>query len=68
MEILRKVQVHEEVSEAVAKELGNVRRFNDVLRQQLNSITEETEQAAFTMTEKLQAIDSIAVSYTHLNY
>ena len=64
IEIIRQIQDRESLAEEVATELETVRRFNDVLREQLASVCEETEQAAFTMTGKLQSIDNVA---SHLN-
>lgn len=64
MDILRQVEQKESVAENVAGELATMHRFNDVLRQQLASITRETEAAALGIAEKLQAIDQLV---THLN-
>ena len=47
------------VSGEVAEELKSIRGFNDVLRGQLRHVTEETEQAAFSISEKLLTIDSV---------
>lgn len=47
------------LAEEVAQELDNFSRFNDVLRKQLDGIVDATEQAAFDITERLQAVDSV---------
>lgn len=47
------------VSEEVAGELKAVHEFNEVIRAQLHSVTQETEKAAFNITEKLLTIDSV---------
>mgnify|MGYP002776193449 CR=1 FL=1 len=54
-----KVNDVETVGEEVAKELDGVRKYNDVLRQQLNGIIEATEKAAFDITNRLLAIDAV---------
>ena len=47
------------VSEEVARELENVSRYNEVLRKQLDGIVAATERAAYDITERLQAIDTV---------
>ncbi|RKT62932.1 methyl-accepting chemotaxis protein [Azonexus fungiphilus] len=49
----------ESVSEEVARELENVSRYNEVLRKQLDGIVAATERAAYDITERLQAIDTV---------
>ncbi|CAB1369426.1 methyl-accepting chemotaxis protein [Denitratisoma oestradiolicum] len=46
-------------AEEVARELDQVRTFNDVVRGQLSTITEETEKAAYDITSNLQTIDGV---------
>lgn len=58
-ELLSKVSDVETVGEEVAKELDGVRKYNDVLRQQLNGIVEATEKAAYDITNRLLAIDAV---------
>ena len=48
----------------VVSELNQVHVFNDVVRGQMNMIIEETEKAAFDITERLQTIDEVV---TRLN-
>ena len=48
-----------QVSEEVAGELKAVHEFNGVIRAQLHAVTQETEKAAFSITEKLLTIDSV---------
>ncbi|MDD3481503.1 methyl-accepting chemotaxis protein [Azovibrio restrictus] len=48
-----------QVSDEVASELKAVHEFNEVIRAQLHAVTQETEKAAFTITEKLLTIDSV---------
>ncbi|PKO55687.1 MAG: chemotaxis protein, partial [Betaproteobacteria bacterium HGW-Betaproteobacteria-19] len=47
------------VGAEVAGELRAVPTFNDVLRNQIGSVVEQTEQAAYDITERLQAIDNV---------
>lgn len=49
----------EAMNAEIARELQSVRQYNEVLRQQLAHISQETEQAAFDITERLQAIDVV---------
>ena len=58
-QVFSKVTDVETVGEEVAKELDGVRKYNDVLRQQLNGIIEATEKAAFDITNRLLAIDAV---------
>ena len=44
----------------VATELRAVPTFNTVLREQLHSVTEQTEHAAYDISERLQSIDQVA--------
>ncbi len=48
-----------QVAEEVAGELRSVREYNDVVRAQMHAVTQETEKAAFTITEKLLTIDGV---------
>lgn len=45
--------------ESVVKELRSVPSYNQVLRNQLKTVIEETEQAAYQMVERLQSIDVV---------
>ena len=47
------------VSEEVARELRDVPTYTEVLRRQLSSVVEQTEGAAFNITERLQSIDDV---------
>lgn len=47
------------VNEEVGKELEGVAAFNDVLRGQLHSVVEQTEEAAYQITARLQSIDDV---------
>jgi len=58
-QVFGKVDNVETVGNEVASELDNVRSFNDVLRRQLNSIVQETEQAAYDIASRLQTIDGV---------
>lgn len=53
-----------QVLSEVVTELRAVPTYNTVLRQQLHSVTEQTELAAYDISERLQAIDQVA---TELN-
>lgn len=46
-----------EAAEQVSRELRQIRTINEVLRNQLSMITEETELAAFDITSRLHEID-----------
>ncbi|MEY2633187.1 MAG: hypothetical protein RIR00_1841 [Pseudomonadota bacterium] len=48
----------------VAAELNQVERFNEVVRGQLQKVIDGTEQAAFSIIERLQTIDAVV---THLD-
>jgi methyl-accepting chemotaxis protein len=43
----------------VAAELSQFGRFNEVVHRHLDSVTQETEKAAYTIVEQLQAIDNL---------
>lgn len=58
-QVFTKVSDVETVGEEVAKELEGVRRFNEVLRKQLNGIVDTTEKAAYDITNRLLAIDAV---------
>ncbi len=47
------------VSDEVATELASVPTYNEVLRGQLSNVVQQTEQAAYDITERLQSIDSV---------
>ncbi len=59
----REIEKHDEncvtAATQVSEELKQVKRFNDVLRGQLNTIQAETEKAAFDITARLQKIDEV---------
>lgn len=48
-----------QVVDQVAEELNGVEKFNDVVKGQLQTITQETESAAFDITSRLQVIDEV---------
>lgn len=52
-QVVSKFSDVETVSEEVARELTNVRNYNDVLRKQLDGIVEATEKAAYDIAERL---------------
>ena len=52
------------IHEEVAKELDGVPDYNRVLKKQLEDIVAQTEQAAYQITERLQAVDEVV---GHLN-
>ncbi|MDN0085159.1 methyl-accepting chemotaxis protein [Crenobacter sp. SG2305] len=47
------------VSEEVARELLSVPSYSDVLRNHLDNVVQQTEQAAYNITDRLQAIDGV---------
>jgi methyl-accepting chemotaxis protein len=49
----------EEVSARVGAEIRHFSDFNSIVRSQLSAVSEETEKAAYSIMEQLQAIDSI---------
>ncbi len=57
--IMTKFSDVETVGEEIARELHSVGHFNGVLRKQLDGIVQETEKAAYDITERLQAIDAV---------
>jgi methyl-accepting chemotaxis protein len=48
-----------QVATEVSDELKQVRDFNEVVRSQLKGVIDQTEQAAFTIVERLQTIDAV---------
>ncbi|HEX5394716.1 MAG TPA: methyl-accepting chemotaxis protein [Rhodocyclaceae bacterium] len=46
-------------TEQVAQELKQIKNFNEVMRNQLNAVTERTEGAAYEITSQLQSIDEV---------
>ncbi|MDX9995118.1 MAG: methyl-accepting chemotaxis protein [Rhodocyclaceae bacterium] len=46
-------------AEEVGGELKQVPTFNDVVRGQLRNVVDETEKAAYSITERLQSIDGV---------
>ena len=46
-------------AEQVTGELKQVKTFNDVVRSQLHTVTQETEAAAYDITSRLQTIDEV---------
>ena len=59
---LRKAEGEEAINTEVAKELEAVQNYNKVLRELLQHVTEETEQAAYQITERLQSIDGVVTT------
>lgn len=53
-----------QTADAVGNELRQIKTLNDVLRGQLLAITQETEQAAYGIVERMQKIDAVV---TRLN-
>ncbi|MBS0555507.1 MAG: chemotaxis protein, partial [Proteobacteria bacterium] len=47
------------VAGEVARELREVPAYSQVMRKQLDSVVEQTEKAAFDISERLQTIDSV---------
>jgi methyl-accepting chemotaxis protein len=47
------------VGREVAQELQSVPAYSDVLRSQLDSVVQQTEHAAYDITERLQSIDGV---------
>jgi len=47
------------LAEEVSGELRQVPNFNEVVRNQLKNVIEETEKAAFNIAERLQTIDNV---------
>ena len=59
---LRRAESEGAVNEEVARELESVQKYNKVLRELLQHVTEETERAAYAITERLQSIDSVVTT------
>lgn len=55
----RRASSAEEAGEQVAGELRQVTGYNEVVRNQLGVVVQETEKAAFDIAERLQAIDQL---------
>ena len=53
-----------DTADLVAQELRQVGTYNNVVRGQLDTVVKETEQAAFSIAERLQSIDGVV---TELN-
>lgn len=53
------VRVLTNAVDQVAGELKQVKTFNDVVRGQLHTVTQETESAAYDLTSQLQTIDEV---------
>ena len=47
------------IANEVAGELGAVPTYNEILRGQLGNVVEQTERAAYDITERLQSIDGV---------
>jgi len=47
------------LADEVAGEMSSVPTYNEVLRGQLASVVEQTEQAAYQITERLQSVDNV---------
>ncbi len=58
-ETLEAVYTCEDVATRVGAEMRQYREFNDIVRSHLSAVIQETEQAAFSMMEQLQAIDGV---------
>ncbi len=54
-----KQEIFSQVAEEVAGELSQVHDFNQVMRNQLKDVVEETEKAAFDIVSRLQTIDEV---------
>lgn len=65
-EVARRADSYVQAAEQVGKELKQVGTFNDVVRGQLNTITEATEKAAFDITSRLQTIDETITRMSQL--
>ena len=57
--MISKVSDVETVGTEVARELESVGKYNEVLCKQLDDIVQETEKAAYDITDRLQAIDAV---------
>jgi methyl-accepting chemotaxis protein len=53
------IEQKQELGGRVAGELEALPRFNDVVRNHLDNVTQETEAAAFSIMEQLQSIDGV---------
>jgi len=57
-----KLESYHQVAGEVSGELAQVSSFNEVVRNQLKSVIDETEKAAFNIAERLQTIDSVVTA------
>lgn len=53
----KKLSGDEDIINSTANDLGGLHKLTQLLNEQLNSITEETERSAFGIMERLQGID-----------
>lgn len=58
-DMLRKMADTLSVAEEIATELQSVRSYHDVLRNQLKDVVQETEAAAYQISDRLQSIDAV---------
>lgn len=57
--IMRSFEAEEDTVMAVAGELRQVASYNTVIRQQLDNVVKETEQAAYDIVQRLTSIDEV---------
>ena len=58
-QIEQKLSAEESITDSAARELGELPALTKLLIEQLNAITAETERSAFSIMERLQAIDGV---------
>lgn len=58
-QVTQQVLTTESVMEEVSRELEHVPSFDNVLRNQLQAVIRETEQAAYSLVERLGTIDAV---------
>ncbi|HEX8988949.1 MAG TPA: methyl-accepting chemotaxis protein [Rhodocyclaceae bacterium] len=65
LEDIRRTERYVEAAELVASELKQVPTFNTVVRQQLETVVNETEKAAFDISSQLQTIDQVVTDLSN---
>jgi len=58
-EMEQKLTIEESITNSAARELGELPSLTNLLIEQLHAITAETERSAFSIMERLQAIDGV---------
>ena len=66
MDIIKRIQLLEDTGMESSRELTTFRKFIGVIRGQLANVVSETEHAAYDISDRLQAIDSVVTQLDEL--